>query len=142
MEQNGTIRSGTPAPARVMGRTRRPAAWGSAAALLGCLLAAAPLPGTAPSAHAAAATLTVTSPDLFFVKGQAKITLTSDQTSVTWKAVDDQGPDRRLRHSAGDGRHRHGGRHRSGQRLLHAHGDRRHHDPHGELRRGDRAGRP
>ncbi|MFD9427062.1 MULTISPECIES: hypothetical protein [unclassified Streptomyces] len=93
MEQNGTIRSGPLARARVMGRSGHPTAWGSAAALLGCLLVAAPLPGTAPSAHAAAAaaTLTVTSPDLFFVKGQAKITLTSDQTSVVWKAVDDQG---------------------------------------------------
>ncbi|WP_093896327.1 hypothetical protein [Streptomyces sp. Ncost-T10-10d] len=73
-----------------MGRSGRPAAWGSAAALLGCLLVAAPLPGTAPAAHAAG-TLTVTSPDLVFVKGQAKITLTSDEASVAWKAIDDQG---------------------------------------------------
>ncbi|MFB7914497.1 hypothetical protein [Streptomyces sp. NPDC056061] len=73
-----------------MGRSRRPAAWGAAAALLGCLLAAAPLPGTAPAAHAAG-TLTVTSPDLLFIQGQAKITLTSDQASVAWKALDDQG---------------------------------------------------
>ncbi|MEU4502758.1 hypothetical protein [Streptomyces sp. NPDC024089] len=90
MEQNGTIRPGPLVPARIRGRSRRPAAWGSAAALLGCLLVAAPLPGTAPAAHAAG-TLTVTSPDLIFVKGQAKITLSSDQASVAWKAVDDQG---------------------------------------------------
>ncbi|MFJ4461124.1 sugar-binding protein [Streptomyces sp. NPDC088928] len=73
-----------------MGRPRRSAAWGGAAALLGCLLVVAPLPGTAPAAHAAGA-LTVTSPDLIFVKGQAKITLASDEASVAWKAVDDQG---------------------------------------------------
>ncbi|MFF8714046.1 hypothetical protein ACF07T_21800 [Streptomyces sp. NPDC015184] len=90
MEQNGTIRPGPAAPARVMGRSRRPAARGGAVALLACLLVAAPLPGTAPAAHAAG-TLTVTSPDLLFVKGQARITLASDQASVAWKAVDDQG---------------------------------------------------
>ncbi|MFF2960165.1 hypothetical protein ACFVT1_14955 [Streptomyces sp. NPDC057963] len=90
MEKNGMIRPGPLVPARVAGRSRRPAAWGSAAALLGCLLVVAPLPGTAPAAHAAG-TLTVTSPDLIFVKGQAKITLASDEASVAWKAVDDQG---------------------------------------------------
>ncbi|MEU6017043.1 hypothetical protein ABZ826_24215 [Streptomyces sp. NPDC047515] len=91
MEQNGMIRPGPLAPARIRGRSTRPVAWGGAAALLGCLLVAAPLSGTAPAAHAAAGTLTVTSPDLIFVKGQAKITLTSDQASVAWQAVDDQG---------------------------------------------------
>lgn len=90
MEQNGMIRPGPLVPARVMGRPRRSAAWGGAAALLGCLLVVAPLPGMAPAAHAAGA-LTVTSPDLLFVKGQAKITLASDEASVAWKAVDDQG---------------------------------------------------
>ncbi|MFF9348928.1 hypothetical protein [Streptomyces sp. NPDC014734] len=90
MEQNGTIRPGPLAPARVRGRSRRLVARGAAAALLGCLLAASPLPGTAPAAQAAG-TLTVTSPDLLFIQGQAKITLTSDQTSVAWKALDDQG---------------------------------------------------
>ncbi|MFF9569570.1 hypothetical protein [Streptomyces sp. NPDC014685] len=90
MEQNDTIRPGPAAPARVRGRSRRPATRGGAAALLACLLAAAPLPGTAPAAHAAG-TLTVTSPDLLFVKGRARITLASDQASVAWKAIDHQG---------------------------------------------------
>ncbi|WP_335935733.1 hypothetical protein [Streptomyces sp. PTD5-9] len=90
MKKNGMIRPGPLVPARVAGRPGRPAAWGAAAALLGCLLVAAPLPGTAPVAHAAGA-LTVTSPDLLFVEGQAKITLASDEASVAWKAVDDQG---------------------------------------------------
>ncbi|KRV47841.1 hypothetical protein AQ490_05630 [Wenjunlia vitaminophila] len=50
-------------------------------------MTSAPFAGTA---HAAA-TLTVTSPDLVFTKGQTRIAVSTDQASVSWQAVDAQG---------------------------------------------------
>ncbi|WP_211219475.1 hypothetical protein, partial [Wenjunlia vitaminophila] len=87
MEQKGMVRARPGSTARARGRLRRPLAWGGTAALLGCLVTAVPLAGTA---HAAA-TLTVTSPDLVFTKGQAKITVSTDQASVSWRTTDNQG---------------------------------------------------